>query len=121
MSNPEVAPKHLEEPMSDFYSRSISKILDSVVKPSKSTKKLKPKKGKILTHRPKITEVKRKSSKIESKHSSALKEPNTESKENRPLQVNSMNSSRVNKFYKTQQKIVIEEELIEELQSKEYL
>lgn len=117
MSAPEYAPKQTEEPMSDFYSRSISKILDSVVKPSKITKKIKTRKGKIMTHRPKITESKRKLSKIESKHSSAMKDYNIDSKENRPLQLNSMNNSRVNKFYKTQQKIKVEEELIEELQS----
>jgi hypothetical protein len=120
-----------DEPTSKYYSRTISKIFDSVLKTSKSTKKIKSRKSKLLTNRPKIIEGKRKISKIdskqsssakdykiESKHSSAVKDYNIESKENRPLQINSINNSRVSRYYQTQRQIQEDEELIDELQSK---
>jgi hypothetical protein len=120
-----------DEPTAKYYSRTISKLFDSVLKTSKSTKKIKSRKSKLLTHRPKIIEGKRKISKIdskqsssgkdykiESKHSSAVKDYNIESKENRPLQINSMNNSRVSRYYQTQRQIQEDEDLLDELQSK---
>jgi hypothetical protein len=98
--------------------KSTTNILESdkkLVKVLKSTKNKSNKKGKSI-YRTKSGERTSKSMKKIAK--STLKDSQLESKENRPLQINTMDSSRVNKFYKIQRKIHIEEHLIDELQSR---
>lgn len=98
--------------------KSTTNILESdkkLTKVLKSSKNKSTKKGKT-TNRTKSWE---KTSKSKRKTAQLIsKESQLEWKENRPLQVNTMNSSRINNFYKIQRKIHIEEHLIEELQSK---
>jgi hypothetical protein len=96
-------------------SKSRSNLIDTTKKIIKTTKKKSAKKGK-LTQRTKITEQKTKLNKYNA--NPAVGEYMIDSKENRPLQVNSMSSSRINRFYNIQKKIHIDEHLIEELQSK---
>ena len=93
----------------------------------KSTgKNKKTKKNKMHTHR---LRVNTKLAKKEPKMKPEGKDFDYEQKENRPLQYrhkekvnlneefDSMNSNRINRFYKTQRKILLEEGIIEDLQS----
>lgn len=80
----------------------------------KSTgKKKKAKKSRINTHRLKKKDNKSKPSKKKCGDNYC----DSEQKENRPLQVTSMDDRRINMFYKTQRKILLEEGIIEDLQS----
>jgi len=115
----ELEPRFQKEPMTETHPPAVSRLSETGSKPHKSAGKKKIGKGKLNTCRSRMNESKNKNSKTkEMKSVSSVKNVDSEQKENRPLQVNSMSGNRISRFYKTQRKIQIEEEIIEELQSK---
>lgn len=106
----------MNEPFKKSQQKNNLKLFCKGSKQIKSTgKKKKAKKSKVNIHRLKAKENR---SKKEKKHEN--KNLDSEQKENRPLQVSSMDEGRINRFYKTQRKILLEEGIIEDLQSNYY-